>query len=227
MNAASPGVVAVFQKNEFYPTETAYIEAVANALRSEYETIVRAGIILQIDSPDLAMGRHIAFADLDDDKFLVVLDRNLEALNHALRDIPSESLRMHICWGNYAGPHHRDIPFEKIADRVLRAKPRYILIEGANPRHEHEWAVFRKVKLPDDKVLIPGVIDSTSNFIEHPELVAQRLERYIGVVGADRVMAGTDCGFSTFRGFPTVHPDIVWRKLEAMVDGARLASNRL
>lgn len=227
MNAASPGVVSVFQKNEYYPTEDAYIEAVAAALQPEYEAIAAAGFQLQIDSPDLAMGRHLAFAHLSDDAFLKIVERNLAALDHALRNIPASQVRMHICWGNYPGPHHRDIPFEKLASRVLAAKPRYLLLEGANPRHEHEWAVFRSVVLPDDKVLVPGVIDSTSNYIEHPELVAQRLERYAGVVGRERVMAGSDCGFSTFAGFPTVHPDIVWRKLEAMVEGAKIASGRL
>jgi 5-methyltetrahydropteroyltriglutamate--homocysteine methyltransferase len=227
MNAASPGVVAVFQKNEYYPTETAYIEAVAEALRPEYEAIVAAGFQLQLDSPDLAMGRHLCFQDLDDAGFLKIIDRNVEALNHALRNIPASAVRMHVCWGNYAGPHHRDIPLQTIADRVLRAKVRYLLLEGANPRHEHEWAVFQTIPLPDDKVLVPGVIDSTSNYIEHPEVVAQRLIRYADVVGRERVMAGTDCGFSTFSGFPTVHPDIVWAKMASMVEGARIASERL
>jgi len=227
MNAASPGVVSVFQKNEYYPSEDAYIEAVADALRPEYEAIVGAGFQLQVDSPDLAMGRHLAFADLDDAGFLKVVDRNVAALNHALRNIPAESIRMHVCWGNYPGPHHRDMPLEKLAGRVLKAKPRYLLLEGANPRHEHEWAVFRDIDLPQDKVLVPGVIDSTSNYIEHPEVVAQRLERYAAVVGRERVMAGSDCGFSTFSGFPTVHPDIVWKKLAAMVEGAARASERL
>lgn len=227
LNAASPGVVAIFQKNEYYPTEEAYIEALSEALRPEYEAIVGAGFQLQVDSPDLAMGRHIAFADLSDEAFLTVIDRNVEALNHALRNIPAENLRMHLCWGNYAGPHHRDIPLAKIAERVLRAKPRYLLLEGANPRHGHEWSVFETVKLPEDKVLVPGVIDSTSNYIEHPELVADRLLRYAGVVGRAQVMAGSDCGFSTFSGFPTVFPDIVWRKLESMVEGAKLASIKL
>jgi len=227
MNAASPGVVAVFQKNAYYPSEDAYVEAVGEALRIEYEAIVAAGFQLQVDSPDLAMGRHIAFQDLDDAGFLKVIDRNVQALNNALRNIPADKVRMHLCWGNYAGPHHRDIPLKAIAERVLRAKPRHILLEGANPRHEHEWAVFKDVALPDDKVLVPGVIDSTSNYIEHPELVAQRLTRYADVVGRERVMAGSDCGFSTFSGYPTVHPDIVWAKLASMVEGAQIASRRL
>ena len=192
MNAASPGVVAIFQKNEYYPDEESYIGAVADALQGEYEAIVDAGFLLQVDSPDLAMGRHLAFPQLSDEEFLTVIDRNVAALNHALRNIPADRLRMHLCWGNYPGPHHRDIPLAKIAERVLRARPRYILLEGANPRHGHEWAVFETVALPEDKVLVPGVIDSTSNYIEHPELVAERLLRYANVVGRERVMAGSD-----------------------------------
>jgi 5-methyltetrahydropteroyltriglutamate--homocysteine methyltransferase len=227
MNAASPGVVAVFQKNEYYSTEDSYIEAVANALQGEYESIVAAGFDLQIDSPDLAMGRHLAFADLDDEAFLGIVRRNVAAVNHATRNIPPEKMRMHVCWGNYPGPHHRDIPLERIAGIVLRARPACLLLEGANPRHEHEWATFRSLRLPEEKRLAPGVVDSTSNYIEHPELVAQRIERYADVVGRDRVIASTDCGFSTFRGYPTVHPDIVWAKLESLVAGARIASQRL
>lgn len=227
MNAASPGVVAVFQKNEFYPDEDAYIEAIAEALRGEYEAIVAAGLLLQIDSPDLAMGRHLAFAELDEAAFLRIARRNVEALNHATRNIAPERMRMHVCWGNYPGPHHFDIALERIAAIVLDARPAYLLLEGANPRHEHEWAVFRTIALPDDKMLVPGVVDSTSNYIDHPELVAQRICRYADVVGRERVMAGTDCGFSTFRGYPTVHPDIAWAKLEALVAGASLASRRL
>jgi 5-methyltetrahydropteroyltriglutamate--homocysteine methyltransferase len=227
MNAASPGVVSVFQKNEFYASEDLYIEAVAEALRPEYEAIVAAGFLLQVDSPDLAMGRHLAFAHIEDEAFLKIVERNVQALNHALRNIPASSVRMHVCWGNYPGPHHRDIPFEKLASRVLDARAKYILLEGANPRHEHEWSVFKTVSLPEDKVLAPGVIDSTSNYIEHPEVVAQRLERYADVVGRERVMAGSDCGFATFSTLPTVHPDIVWRKLGALVEGARLATRRL
>jgi 5-methyltetrahydropteroyltriglutamate--homocysteine methyltransferase len=227
LNAASPGIVAIFQKNEFYPSEDTYIEAVAEAMRVEYEAIVNAGFLLQIDSPDLAMGCHFAFADEPHEVFLKVVDRNVAALNHALRNIPAEKVRMHLCWGNYEGPHNHDIPLEKIASRVLSAKPRYLLLEGANPRHAHEWAVFETVKLPEDKVLVPGVIDSTSNFIEHPDVVADRLLRYADVVGRDRVMAGSDCGFSTFSGYPTVFPDIAWRKLESMVEGARRATARL
>jgi 5-methyltetrahydropteroyltriglutamate--homocysteine methyltransferase len=227
LNAASPGVVAIFQRNEYYPNEDDYIEAVAEAMRVEYEAIVDAGFLLQIDSPDLAMGRHFAFAGQPDDVFLKVVDRNVAALNHALRNIPAEKTRMHLCWGNYEGPHNHDIPLETIASRVLAAKPKYVLLEGANPRHEHEWAVFETVNLPEDKVLVPGVINSTSNFIEHPDVVADRLLRYAAVVGRERVMAGSDCGFSTFSGYPSVFPDIVWRKLESMVEGARRASAKL
>jgi 5-methyltetrahydropteroyltriglutamate--homocysteine methyltransferase len=227
LNAASPGVVAIFQKNEFYPTEEEYIEAVAEAMRVEYEAIVAAGFQLQVDSPDLAMGCHFAFAGEPDEVFLKVIERNVEALNHALRNIPADKVRMHLCWGNYEGPHNHDIPLEKIVSRVLRAKPRYLLLEGANPRHAHEWAVFQSVELPEDKVLVPGVIDSTSNFIEHPDVVADRILRYADVVGRERVMAGSDCGFSTFSGYPTVFPDIAWRKLESMVEGARRASAKL
>jgi 5-methyltetrahydropteroyltriglutamate--homocysteine methyltransferase len=224
MNAASPGVVSVFQKNEHYPSEEAYIEAVAEALRPEYEAIVAAGFLLQIDSPDLAMGRHLAFAELDDTAFIAIARRNVTALNEALRNIPAERVRMHLCWGNYPGPHHRDIPLEKIVTTVLAAKPKYLLLEGANPRHEHEWQIFDTHDLPDEKILVPGVIDSTSNYIEHPEVVAQRICRYADVVGRERIMAGSDCGFSTFSGYPTVYPDIAWAKLESLVEGAQRAS---
>lgn len=227
INAASPGVVAIFQKNEYYPNDDDYIMAVAEALQGEYEAIVAAGFFLQVDSPDLAMGRHLAFADSSDEEFLKIVDRNVEALNHALRNIPADRLRMHLCWGNYPGPHHHDIPLEKIAGRVLRARPRYILLEGANPRHGHEWAVFEDIALPEDKVLVPGVIDSTSNYIEHPQLVAERLLRYADVVGRERVMAGSDCGYSTFMEVPTVWPDIVWGKMASMVEGAQIASEKL
>lgn len=227
MNAASPGVVAIFQKNDYYPNDDDYIIAVADALQGEYEAIVAAGFYLQVDSPDLAMGRHLAFAHLSDDEFLKVVERNVAALNHALRNIPADRLRMHLCWGNYPGPHHHDIALEKIASRVLEAKPRTILLEGANPRHGHEWAVFEEIKLPEDKVLAPGVIDSTSNYIEHPRLVAERLLRYANVVGRERVMAGSDCGYATFMEVPTVWPDIVWAKLASMVEGAAIASEKL
>ncbi len=227
MNAASPGVIAVFQKNEYYPDEDAYIESVAAAMQTEYEAIVAAGFLLQVDCPDLAMGRHLACADISDAEFLRVVHRNVAALNHALRNIPAELIRLHICWGNYPGPHHRDIPLDKIIQPVLTAQVKYLLIEGANPRHAHEWKVFSRRNLPDDKVLIPGVIDSTSNYIEHPEVVAQRIDNYVQIVGPERVMAGADCGFATFSEYPSVHPDIVWAKLESLVAGAQLASKAL
>lgn len=227
INAASPGVVAVFQKNEYYPSEDAYIEAVAEALRPEYEAIVEAGFDVQLDSPDLAMSRHLTYSDLDEQSFLRIVDRNVEALNHATRNIPADRMRMHLCWGNYAGPHHFDIPFAVIAARVLKARPQMILMEGANPRHGHDWAVFRDVPLPEDKILAPGVIDSTSNYVEDPEFVAERLLRYADVVGRDRLAAGSDCGFSTFSGVPTVFPDIVWLKLASLVQGAAIASKQL
>ena len=227
MNSASPGVIAVFQKNEYYPDDETYIEAIAMAMREEYEAIVEAGFILQIDSPDLAMGRHLAFADLSDDQFLKIIRRNVEALNLAVANIPAAKMRMHLCWGNYPGPHHRDIPLAKIIDNILDAKPAYLLLEGANPRHGHEWRVFEDVSLPEHKVLVPGVVDSTSNYIEHPDLVAERICQYANVIGRERVMAGTDCGFSTFRNHPTVHPDIAWAKLESLVEGAYRATERL
>lgn len=227
MNAASPGVIALFQQNEYYPSEDEYLEAIALAMRQEYESIVAAGLLLQIDSPDLAMGRHLAFAERSDDEFLRLAERNVEALNLAVSRIPADRMRLHVCWGNYPGPHHRDIPLEAIIPVVLRARPAYLLLEGANPRHEHEWAVFRNAELPGDKVLVPGVIDSTSNYIEHPELVAQRICRYAELVGRERVMAGSDCGFSTFSGYPTVYPEIAWAKLGSLVEGADRASELL
>ncbi len=227
MNAASPGVIAVFQPNEYYSDHESYLFALADAMRTEYETIVAAGLLLQIDSPDLAMGRHIKFRDADDATFLRNAELQIEALNHALANVPADRLRMHLCWGNYEGPHTHDIPLEKIVQVVLKAKPQALLIEGANPRHAHEWALWQDVQLPDDKVLVPGVIDSVSNFVEHPELVAQRIRQLAGLVGRDRVMAGTDCGFGTFAGFGAVHPDIAYAKLRTLADGAALASQEL
>lgn len=227
MNAASPGVIAVFQPNQYYATHEAYLLALAEAMQHEYEAIVAAGLYLQIDAPDLAMGRHIAFRDLDDAGFLRNAELQVAALNHALRNIPAERVRMHVCWGNYEGPHTHDIPFAQIAAVVLRAKPAALLVEGANPRHAHEWAVWETVRLPDDKLLVPGVIDSVSNFVEHPELVAERIGRYAALVGRERVLAGTDCGFGTFAGYGAVHPDIAYAKLAALTEGATLASQRL
>ncbi len=228
MTAASPGVIAHFLRNEHYPSREAYLARLTDVMKEEYDAIVRAGFVLQVDCPDLAMGRHLAFPDLSNAEFLKIAERNVEALNHALRDLPADRLRMHLCWGNYEGPHHRDIPLREILPIVLRARPQAISLEGANPRHEHEWAVFKEIKLPADKVLIPGVLDSTTHFIEHPELVSQRLVRYAEVVGRERVMAGTDCGFGTFAGgVPQVEPDIVWAKFQAMAEGARMASAQL
>jgi 5-methyltetrahydropteroyltriglutamate--homocysteine methyltransferase len=225
MTAASPGVIAHFLRNEHYPSREAYLARLTDVMKDEYDAIARAGFVLQVDCPDLAMSRHLAFADLSTAEFVKIAEANVEALNHALRDIPADRLRLHLCWGNYEGPHHRDVPLRDILPVVLKARPHAISLEGANPRHEHEWAVFRDVKLPDDKVLIPGVLDSTTNFIEHPELVAQRIVRYAEVVGKERVIAGSDCGFGTFaRSHPQVEPEIVWAKLAAMAEGARLAS---
>ena len=227
MSAASPGVIALFLGNEYYPSREAYLEAIARAMKEEYNAIAQAGIVLQLDCPDLAMGRHIQFGQSSLQEFRRQAALNVEALNFAVSEIPPEQLRMHLCWGNYEGPHHRDVPLRDIIDIVLRARPRAISLEACNPRHEHEWQVFEEVKLPEGKVLIPGVIDSTNNYIEHPDLVAQRIERYAQTVGRENVMAGSDCGFGTFAGFSTVDPDITWAKFRSMAEGARLASERL
>ena len=226
MNAASPGVVALFQPNQHYADDDAYLEALAGALRHEYHAIVDAGLILQLDSPDLGLGRHMMYKDLDEAAYLARIAQHVEALNHALAAIPADRVRMHVCWGNYEGPHHKDVALATILPIVLRAKPQGLLFEASNPRHAHEWETIEAFKhqIPDDKVLIPGVLDSTSNFIEHPRLVAQRLHRFAGIVGADRVIAGTDCGFGTFAGFGAVDADIVYAKFAAMAEGARLAS---
>jgi 5-methyltetrahydropteroyltriglutamate--homocysteine methyltransferase len=228
MTAASPGVIAHFLRNEHYPSREAYLARLVDVMKEEYDAIHRAGFILQVDCPDLAMSRHLAFAELSNAQFLKIAEGNVEALNHALRDIPPDRLRLHLCWGNYEGPHHRDIPLREILPIALRARPQALSFEGANPRHEHEWIVFREVKLPDDRLIIPGVLDSTTNFIEHPELVAQRLVRYAEVVGRERVIAGTDCGFATFaRSTLQVEPEIAWAKFKAMAEGARIASAQL
>jgi 5-methyltetrahydropteroyltriglutamate--homocysteine methyltransferase len=224
MSAASPGVVSLFFRNEHYPSEEAYIFAIADAMRHEYETIAAAGVILQLDCPDLAMGRHIQHADLSLPEWRKKAELHVEALNHAVANISPEQLRMHLCWGNYEGPHHCDVALADVIDIVFRARPSAILIEAANPRHAHEWTVFEKVKLPDGKILIPGVIESKSNFIEHPELVAQRIARYARLVGRENVMAGSDCGFGTWVGQAAVDPDVVWAKMAAMAEGARIAS---
>ena len=224
MNAASPGVVALFQPNQHYADDDAYLEALALALRHEYHAIVDAGLILQIDSPDLGLGRHMMFKELDDAAYLARIEKHVEALNFALVALPADRLRMHVCWGNYEGPHHRDVPLATILPTVLKAKPRGLLFETANPRHGHEWETIRDMKalIPDDKLLIPGVLDTTTNFIEHPRLVAQRLQRFVDIVGAERVIAGSDCGFGTFAGFGAVDPDIVYAKLAAMAEGAAM-----
>lgn len=227
MNAASPGVIAVFQPNEYYSSHEAYLQALAEAMKIEYETIVNAGLLLQVDCPDLAMGRHIKFRDADDATFLRHAQMQVEALNYALSNVPAESVRMHVCWGNYEGPHTHDVPLDKILDIVLQAKPSAILFEAANPRHAHEWTVWHNAKVPDDKILVPGVLDTTTNFIEHPELVAERIIRFANIVGRERVIAGTDCGFGTFAGFGAVHPTIAYGKLRSLVEGAAIASKRL
>lgn len=227
MNAASPGVIAVFQPNEYYSSHEAYLQALAEAMKPEYEAIVRAGLVLQVDCPDLAMGRHIKFRDATDEDFLKAAEQQVEALNYALSDVPADRVRMHVCWGNYEGPHTFDIPLAKIVDVVLKAKPQAILFEASNPRHAHEWTTWRDARVPDDKILIPGVLDSTTNFVEHPELVAERILRFADIVGRERVMAGTDCGFGTFAGFGAVYPTIAYAKLAALAEGAALATQRL
>jgi len=227
MNAASPGVIALFQPNEYYPSHEAYLEALADAMRHEYEAIVAAGFILQLDSPDLGLGRHMIFKDDDDAAYEKLAMSHVEALNYATRNIPAGKMRLHVCWGNYEGPHHCDAPMELVLPIALKAKPQALLFESANPRHAHEWQVFRDADLPEDKILVPGVIDSTTNFIEHPRLVAERIERFADIVGRERVIAGTDCGFSTFAGFGAVDEDIVYAKLKALSEGAKLASEKL
>jgi 5-methyltetrahydropteroyltriglutamate--homocysteine methyltransferase len=227
MTAASPGVISAFQPNQYYPSHEAYLGALADAMREEYEEIVAAGFVLQLDCPDLAMARHTAFQDIDEGEFLKRAEQQVEAINHALSGVPAESVRMHLCWGNYEGPHDHDIPLEKILSIVMSAKPSAVSFEASNPRHAHEWKVWRDAAIPDDKVLIPGVIDSTTNFVEHPELVAQRIEQFAAIVGRERVLAGSDCGFGTFAGYGKMDPGIVYKKLRAQADGAAIASGRL
>jgi 5-methyltetrahydropteroyltriglutamate--homocysteine methyltransferase len=227
MNAASPGVVAAFQTNEFYPTHEAYVEAIASAMREEYEAIAAAGIVLQIDCPDLAMARHTGFQDLTEEQFLRRAQFHVEALNEALRNIPASQLRMHVCWGNYEGPHDHDIDVGKVLPIILKAKPSAILFEAANPRHAHEWLAWKQARIPDDKVLVPGLLTSTSNYVEHPDLIAQRIGVFADIVGRERVLAGTDCGFGTFAGIGKMDPQISYAKLAALAEGARRASRRL
>jgi 5-methyltetrahydropteroyltriglutamate--homocysteine methyltransferase len=224
LTAASPGVVSLFFRDDHYGSEEAYLAAIAEAMRHEYETVANAGFLLQIDCPDLGMGRHIQYADLSLPEFRRKAEMHVEALNYALRNIPAEQLRMHLCWGNYEGPHHCDVPLADVVDIVFRAKPSALVLEAANPRHAHEWKLFESVKLPEGKLLIPGVIESKSNFIEHPEVVAQRIARYANLVGRENVIAGSDCGYGTWVGQAAVDADVVWAKFAAMAEGARIAS---
>ena len=225
MNAASPGVISLFLQNDYYKSREAYLAALADAMKAEYETIVASGLDLQLDCPDLALSRHMLFNDLSDAEFLKIAASHVEALNHALSDIPEDKVRIHICWGNYEGPHVCDIPMAKMFDTLMSAKAQYLLFETSNPRHGHEWTVFRDRAgdIPDNKVLVPGVVDTTTNFVEHPELVAQRIDRFTPIVGHDRVIAGSDCGFGTFAGFGAVDPEIAYAKLDALAEGAALA----
>jgi 5-methyltetrahydropteroyltriglutamate--homocysteine methyltransferase len=227
MNAASPGLITAFQPNRHYPTHEAYLADLVDAMRPEYEAIVAAGFDLQVDAPDLAMAAHTGFQDLSETEFLKRAMQNVEALNAATANIPAKKLRMHICWGNYEGPHDYDIALEKLMGIILKARPAQLLFEAANPRHEHEWIVWRDAKLPEDKVLVPGVIDTCSNYVEHPELIAQRIERYVAIVGASRVIAGTDCGFGTFAGYGKIDPAVTWKKLRALREGADIAAARI
>ncbi len=227
MTAASPGLVPVFQTNSYYPSHDAYVEAVAAAMQEEYEAIAKAGFVLQLDCPDLAMAHHTSFQELGEDDFLKRAAFHVEVLNHALRNVPADRARIHICWGNYEGPHDHDIAFAKVAPILVKAKPQALVVEAANPRHAHEWNVWQETKLPDDKILIPGVIDTSTNYVEHPELVAERLCRFADIVGRERVIAGSDCGFGTFAGYGKLDPDISFKKLAAMAQGAEIASKRL
>lgn len=227
MNAASPGVISAFQPNRYYRTHEEYVDAIAAAMRPEYEAIASAGFVLQLDCPDLAMARHTGFQELDEPQFLERAAYQVEALNRAVANVPADRMRMHICWGNYEGPHDHDIALEKILDIVLRAKPAGILFEASNPRHRHEWTIWRDARIPDDKVLIPGCLMSTTNYVEHPELVAQQICQYADIVGRERVLAGADCGFGTFAGLWRVAPEIAYKKLRSLVEGADLASQRL
>ncbi len=227
MNAASPGVIALFQPNRYYPDHEAYLEAIADAMAAEYRAIVDADLVLQLDSPDLGLGRHMMFKDNSDAEYRALAELHVEALNHALSGIPADRVRLHVCWGNYEGPHHCDAPLSMVLPIALRANVGALLFESANPRHGHEWRMLADMSIPDDRILIPGVIDSTTNFIEHPELVSERLCRFADIVGRERVIAGTDCGFSTFAGFGAVDPDIVYAKLASLAEGADLASRQL
>ena len=229
LNAASPGVISLFLQNEFYKTREAYIEALADAMTDEYETIVNSGLDIQIDCPDLGLSRHMLFPELSDEEFIKIANVNAEALNHALRNIDPSKIRVHICWGNYEGPHVCDIDLNKVFDILMNIKSHYVLFEASNPRHAHEWTIFRdrKNEIAEEKTLVPGVIDTTTNYVEHPELVAQRILQFVNIVGKDRVIAGSDCGFGTFAGFGAIDPEIAYAKLSTLSNGASLASNRL
>ena len=227
MNSASPGLVTAFQANQYYDTHEEYLHAVAEVMREEYQQIIDAGFILQLDCPDLAMARHTGFQDLGEDEFIKRAELHVEAMNYALENIPADRSRFHVCWGNYEGPHDFDIPLERIIDIVLKARPAGILFEASNARHEHEWQVWADTDIPQDKILIPGAIDTCTNLVEHPELVAERIERFAGIVGRDRVIAGTDCGFGTFAGYGRVDQKITYKKLKSLSEGARIASSRL
>lgn len=227
MNAASPGLITAFQVNRHYPTHEAYLADIVDAMREEYETIVAAGFDLQLDCPDLAMSRHTGYQNESEQDFLRIAAANVEALNAATANIPADRMRMHVCWGNYEGPHDCDIALEKVIHIILAARPSTILFEAANPRHEHEWAVWRDTKLPEDKILAPGLIDTCSNYVEHPELIAQRIERFAAIVGKDRVIASTDCGFGTFAGYGKIDPAVTWKKLRSLREGADIADARL
>ncbi len=227
MNAVSPGTIAVFQPNEYYPSHEAYLGALADAMQAEYEMIVNSGLLLQLDCPDLAMGRHTRFKKLSDQEFLRNAEMQVEALNHALANVPADRVRLHVCWGNYEGSHVHDMDCHKIFPIAIKVKPMALLVEGSNPRHEHEYQAWKDIKLPDDKVLVPGVISSSSNYVEHPEVVAMRLMNYANVVGRERVIAGTDCGFGTFAGFGAVYPAFCWMKMKALAEGAAIASKKL
>jgi 5-methyltetrahydropteroyltriglutamate--homocysteine methyltransferase len=227
LNSASPGVVASFLPNQYYASHDTYVEAIANAMRQEYEAITAAGFLVQVDCPDLAMSRHTAFQDLSEAEFLKRAEFHVEALNHALANVPADMIRIHVCWGNYEGPHTHDVDLAKIVRIILKARAQALSIEAANPRHEHEWAIWRDVSLPSDKILIPGVIDTSTNYVEHPDLVAQRIARFVEVVGRERIIAGTDCGFGTSAGYGKIDPDIAFLKLAALVAGAKRASMQL
>jgi 5-methyltetrahydropteroyltriglutamate--homocysteine methyltransferase len=227
MNAASPGLITAFQPNAYYPSHEAYLADLVSAMRPEYTAIAASGVLLQLDCPDLAMARHTGYQDLSEADFLKIAAANVEALNAATADIPPQQMRMHVCWGNYEGPHDHDIPLERVLGIILRARPATILFEAANARHEHEWKVWAQARIPEDKVLAPGLIDTRTNYVEHPELVAQRIERFAAIVGIERVIASTDCGFGTFAGYGKIDPAVTWKKLRALREGADIAAARL